>query len=161
MSASGEIVQVGVRSAMTEAIEKAAASLDITGSRALRVLLHAGVSTLWPMLKSSPDRQLRAYESTLAVLRRRWREGDQTVCVPDPAGAAMFRELDTEVTEFLSLCAERSGTQWLEPVDAIAAYLLAVIQGMVLRWLADCDDEISLVVLDDLVSYLSTKAVDL
>ncbi|MRH91118.1 TetR family transcriptional regulator [Nocardia sp. SYP-A9097] len=145
---------------MAEAIEKAAASLDITGSRALRVLLHAGVSTLWPMLKSTPDRQLSAYESTIAVLRRRW-EGGQTVCVPDPEGSAMFRQLDQEVTEFLGLCAQRSGTQWLEPVDAIAAYLLAVIQGMVLRWLADCDDEISLVVLDDLVSYLSTKAVDL
>ncbi|MFF2556162.1 TetR family transcriptional regulator [Nocardia sp. NPDC058058] len=160
MSASGEIVQVGLRSAMSEAIEKAAASLDITGSRALRVLLHAGVSTLWPILKSSPDRQLRAYEGTLAVLRRRWEDG-QTVCVPDPVASAMFRDLDQEVTAFLELCAQRSGTQWLEPVDAIAAYLVAVIQGMVLRWLADCDDEISLVVLDDLVSYLSTKALDL
>ncbi|MGW2662102.1 TetR family transcriptional regulator [Nocardia tengchongensis] len=159
MSASKEITQVGLRPAMTEAIETAAGSLDFCGNRALRVLLHAGVSTLWPMLKSSPDRQLRAYESTLAVLRRRWE--NQSSCVPDPVAAAMFRELDADVTDFLDLCARRSGTQWLEPVDAIAAYLLAVIQGMVLRWLADCDDEISLVVLDDLVSYLSTKAVDL
>ncbi|MET9485642.1 TetR family transcriptional regulator [Nocardia sp. NPDC006630] len=160
MSASGEIVQVGLRPAMAEAIEKAAASLDITGSRALRVLLHAGVSALWPMLKSSPERQIRAYESTLVILRRRW-EGGGGVCVPDLQASAMFRGLDADVTEFLEMCSKRSGTQWLEPVDAIAAYLVAVIQGMVLRWLADCDDEISLVVLDDLVSYLSTKAVDL
>ncbi|MGV9665004.1 TetR family transcriptional regulator [Nocardia niigatensis] len=159
MSASGEITQVGLRSAMTEAIETAAGSLDFRGNRALRILLHAGLSTLWPILKSTPDRQLRAYESTLAVLRRRWER--QTACVPDPDATATFRELDAAVTDFLDLCARRSGTQWLEPVDAIAAYLLAVIQGMVLRWLADCDDEISLVVLDDLVSYLSTKAVDL
>ncbi|MFJ4652296.1 TetR family transcriptional regulator [Nocardia sp. NPDC088792] len=159
MSASGEIIQVGVRPAMTEAIEKTASALDFTGNRALRILLHAGVSTLWPILKSTPDRQLRAYENTLSMLRRRWE--NEAVCVPDPAAAAGFRGLDAEVTAFLELCAQRSATQWLEPVDAIAAYLVAVIQGMVLRWLADCDDEISLVVMDDLVSYLSTKAVDL
>ncbi|WP_246023572.1 TetR family transcriptional regulator [Nocardia yunnanensis] len=159
MSASGEITQVGLRPAMTEAIEKTAGSLDFSGNRALRILLHAGVSTLWPILKSSPDRQIRAYESTLALLRRRWE--NQDACVPDPVASATFRDMDADVTAFLELCARRSGTQWLEPVDAIAAYLLAVIQGMVLRWLADCDDEISVVVLDDLVSYLSTKAVDL
>ncbi len=147
---------------MAEAIEKAAASLDFTGNRALRVLLHAGVSTLWPILKSTPDRQLRAYESTLHVLRRRWEDQgtDMPVCVPDPVASAMFKGMDAAVTDFLELCAVRSGTQWLEPCDAIAAYLVAVIQGMVLRWLADCDDETSLVVLDDLVQYLSTKAVD-
>lgn len=145
---------------MIEAIEKAAASLDFSGNRALRVLLHSGVSTMWPMLKSDPDRQIRAYESTLSLLRRRW-EGGQSVCVPDPVASAMFRGLDTEVTDFLELCAQRSGTQWLEPVDAVAAYLVAVIQGMLLRWLSDCDDETALVVLDDLVSYMSTKAVDL
>ncbi|WP_232851411.1 TetR family transcriptional regulator [Nocardia acididurans] len=159
MSASGETIQVGLRQAMAESIEKAAASLDISGSRALRVLLHAGISTLWPILKASPDRQIRAYESTLAALRRRWE--NQAVCVPDPEATARIRELDADVTEFLDLCAKHSGTQWLEPCDAIAAYLLAVIQGMLLRWLADCDDETALVVLDDLVSYLSTKAVEL
>ncbi len=144
---------------MIEAIEKAAASLDFTGNRALRILLHAGVSTLWPILKSAPDRQIQAYEATLVALRRRWE--NQTMCIPDPEASATFRGLDAAVTEFLQLCAQRSGTQWLEPCDAIAAYLVAVIQGMVLRWLADCDDETSLVVLDDLVQYLSTKAVDL
>lgn len=145
---------------MTEAIEKAAASLDFSGNRALRVLLHAGISTLWPILKSSPDRQIKSYEATLAILRQRW-EGGQSVCVPDPVASAMFQNMDAAVTDFLELCAQRSGTQWLEPVDAVAAYLVAVIQGMVLRWLSDCDDETALVVLDDLVSYMSTKAVDL
>ncbi|UGT38600.1 TetR family transcriptional regulator [Nocardia yamanashiensis] len=160
MNASGEMIQVGLRPAMIEAIEKTAASLDFTGNRALRILLHAGLSTLWPILKSTPDKQIRAYEHTLAMLRRRWENQDQSVCVPDPVATAAFKELDAEVSSLLGLCAQRSGTQWLEPADALAAYLVAVIQGMVLRWLADCDDETSLVVLDDLVSYLSTKAID-
>ncbi|MFI6868683.1 TetR family transcriptional regulator [Nocardia sp. NPDC050406] len=143
---------------MTESIEKAAASLDFSGTRALRILLHAGVSALWPVIKATPDKQITAYESTLAVLRRRWE--NQAACTPDPVASAMFRQLDSDVMSFLDLCAERSGTEWLEPTNAIAAYLVAVMQGMVLRWLADCDDETALVVLDDLVSSISTKAVD-
>ncbi|WP_306360700.1 TetR family transcriptional regulator [Nocardia sp. CC227C] len=143
---------------MTESIEKAAASLDFTGTRALRVLLHAGISALWPIIKATPERQIEAYESTLAVLRRRWE--NQSVCTPDPVASAMYRQMDADVVSFLHLCAERSDTEWLEPVEAIAAYLVAVMQGIVLRWLADCDDETALVVLDDLVSSLSTKALD-
>ncbi|WP_245720198.1 TetR family transcriptional regulator [Nocardia uniformis] len=158
MSISGETIHAGVHPIMIESIEKAAASLDFTGTRALRVLLHAGVSALWPVIKARPDKQIEAYESTLAVLRRRWEH--EATCTPDPVASAMFRQLDRDVMSFLELCAEKSGTEWLEPVNSIAAYLVAVMQGMVLRWLADCDDETALVVLDDLVSSLSTKAVD-
>lgn len=158
LSTSGETIHVGVRPVMAESIEKAAASLDFSGTRALRVLLHAGVSALWPVIKATPDKQIRAYESTLAVLRRRWE--NEAACTPDPVASAMFRQLDSDVMSFLDLCAERSHTEWLEPTNSIAAYLVAVMQGMVLRWLADCDDETALVVLDDLVSSLSTKAVD-
>ncbi len=141
-----------------EAVELAAAAIDCTGTRALRVLLHAGVSALWPAIKAKPHRQIHTYESTIEALRRRWAERADPVA--EPTVAARFRDLDAQVGAFLRLCADRSGTQWLEPVEAIAAYAVAVMQGTVLRWLADCDDETMLVVLDDLVSSLSTKAVD-
>ena len=158
LSASGEIIEVRLRPAIGEAVEKAAASLDFTGTRALRVLLHAGVSALWPLIKAAPHRQICTYESTVAALRRRWDRLPDTV--PDPVCAALFEELDAEVAAFLELCAARSGAQWLEPVEAIAAYSVAVMQGTVLRWLADCNDETTLVVLDDLVSTVTTKAID-
>jgi hypothetical protein len=124
--------------------------------RALRVLLHAGVSAYWPLIKATPNKQIRAYEATVHQLRERW--DVQTDCLADPTAAAVFREMDTEVAAFLELCADRSGAQWLEPVEAIAAYAVSVLHGTVLRWLADCNDETTLVVFDDLVSSLATRA---
>ncbi|MEV6134646.1 TetR family transcriptional regulator [Nocardia sp. NPDC051990] len=158
MSVRGEIAVVRLRPTICEAVEKAAASLDFTGVRALRVLLHAGVSAYWPLVKAAPARQARRYEATAQLLAERWET--QTECVADPTATALFREMDSEVASFLDLCADRSGTQWLEPVDAIAAYVVSVLQGAVLRWLADCNDETMLVVLDDLVSSLTTRAVE-
>ncbi|MEV0295206.1 TetR family transcriptional regulator [Nocardia sp. NPDC050710] len=158
MSARGEIAEARLRPTICDAVEKAAASLDFAGIRALRVLLHAGVSAYWPLVKAAPTKQVRAYEATVQTLRERWDE--QPDCVPDPTSVAAFREIDTEVASFLHLCAARSGTQWLEPVDSIAAYVVSVLQGTVLRWLADCNDETTLVVLDDLVSGLTTRAVE-
>ncbi|MGY4099492.1 TetR family transcriptional regulator [Nocardia sp. R16R-3T] len=158
MSVRGEIATVRLRPTICEAVEKAAASLDFTGVRALRVLLHAGVSAYWPLVKAAPARQARRYEATAHLLAERWEA--QTECVGDPTAAALFREMDSEVASFLDLCAARSGAQWLEPVDAIAAYAVSVLQGAVLRWLADCNDETMLVVLDDLVSSLATRAVE-
>lgn len=147
-----------MRPTICEAIEKAAASLDFTGVRALRVLLHAGVSAYWPLVKATPTKQIQAYEETVQTLRQHW--AVHTDCVADPAAAATFQHMDSEVASFLQLCADRSGAQWLEPVEAIAAYAVSVLQGTVLRWLADCNDETMLVVLDDLVSSLATRAAE-
>ncbi|MET7771255.1 TetR family transcriptional regulator [Nocardia sp. NPDC005366] len=158
MSARGEIAEVRLRPTICEAVEKAAASLDYTGVRALRVLLHAAVSAYWPSVKAAPAKQVQAYEATVHALRERW--DGRPNCEPDPTAAAVFKDMDLEVAWFLDLCAARSGTQWLEPVDSIAAYTVSMLQGTVLRWLADCDDETALVVLDDLVSGLAGRATD-
>ncbi|MEV0030768.1 TetR family transcriptional regulator [Nocardia sp. NPDC050793] len=158
MSARGEIVESRLRPTICEAVEKAAASLDLTGVRALRVLLHAGVSAYWPLVKAAPTKHIRAYEATLRTLRERWEP--PSGATPDPSDNAVFREMDTEVANFLQLCADRSGVQWLEPVDDIAAYTVSVLQGTVLRWLADSNDETTLIVLDDLVSGLATRAAE-
>ncbi|WP_431952419.1 TetR family transcriptional regulator [Nocardia lijiangensis] len=158
MSARGKIVESRLRPTICEAVEKAAASLDITGVRALRVLLHAGVSAYWPLVKAAPAKHIRAYEATVQSLRERWEVLPESA--PEPVDSIVFREMDAEVANFLQLCADRSGAQWLEPVDDIAAYTVSVLQGTVLRWLADSNDETTLVVLDDLVSGLATRAAE-
>ncbi len=147
-----------LRPTVCEAVETAAASLDHGGVRALRVLLHAGITAYWPLVKATPYKQIRAYESTVRTIRERWEVSSE--CVADPITAMTFRQMDAEIATFLELCAQRSHTQWLEPVDAIAAYCASMLQGTVLRWLACCDDETTLVVLDDLVSGLTARAVD-
>ncbi|MGW4366077.1 TetR family transcriptional regulator [Nocardia takedensis] len=158
MSARGDIAVARLHPAICDAVEKAAASLDFDGVRALRVLLHAGISSYWPVVKSAPGKQVRAYEATIRSLRERWEM--QAECVADSDASRRFRGMDAEMAAFLDLCATRSGTQWLEPVNSIAVYAVSVLQGTVLRWLADCDDETMLVVLDDLVSGLATRAGD-
>ncbi|GAA5041903.1 TetR family transcriptional regulator [Nocardia callitridis] len=157
MSTRGDIAEVRLRPTICEAVEKAAASLDDSGVRALRVLLHSGVSVYWPMIKAAPTKQIRAYERTVRKLCERWEASADAVA--EPVNDDPYRHADDVVVYFLELCAERSGTKWLEPVDAIGAYVVSVLQGVVLRWLADDDDEAMLVVLDDLVTSVSARAV--
>ncbi|MET9289728.1 TetR family transcriptional regulator [Nocardia beijingensis] len=153
------ITEIRLRPAVIEAVEAAAATLDYKGLRALRVLLHAGVSAYWPLVKATPEKQIKSYEMTLQALRARW--AVKTECFPDPIATDFYREKDAEVTAFLEMCAELSDTQWLEPVEAIACNVVSIVQGTVLRWLADCNDETMLVVLDEMVSGLATKAAEL
>ncbi len=153
------ITEIRLRPAVIEAVEAAAATLDYKGLRALRVLLHAGVSAYWPLVKATPEKQIRSYEMTLQALRARW--AVKTDCFPDPIATDFYREKDAEVTAFLEMCAELSDTQWLEPVEAIACNVVSIVQGTVLRWLADCNDETMLVVLDEMVSGLAAKAAEL
>ncbi len=144
---------------LENAVDQAAASLDYTGTRALRVLLHAGISSLFPAIKAKPDKHIRGFEACVAALHRRWQD-PAGGCAADPDVIALFEQLDGQVVSFLQLCADRSGTMWIEPLESIAAYALAVVHGVVLRWLADCNDETTLVVLDDLVSCMAAKAVE-
>ncbi|WP_255495638.1 TetR family transcriptional regulator [Nocardia sp. GTS18] len=158
MSVSRELTETSLRPVVRRAVEAAAASSDTAGLRALRICLHAGLSAYWPVVKAAPAKSIRSYETALRTLRERWIEpGDN---VGDPSAIVMFREMDAEATEFLELCAELSGAQWLEPVDSIASYLVSVFHGAVLRWLADGNDETILVVTDDLVGCLTLKAVE-
>ncbi|MFD6388943.1 TetR family transcriptional regulator [Nocardia sp. NPDC060259] len=158
MSASRELTEAALRPAVCEAIEQAAANSDATGVRALRILLHAGMSAYWPLVKAAPDRRVAAYEATLQTLRQRWSPSGETI--GDPTATALFREMDDEAVAFLGLCAKHSGTQWLEPIDSVATYIVSVLYGAVLRWLADGNDETTLVVIDDLVGCLTLKAVE-
>lgn len=158
MGVRGEIAEVRIRSAVREAVDHADAVLDFAGLRALRVLLHAGVSAYWPLVKSAPVQQIHAYEKTVQTLCAHW--DSQAGYVPDPVVSQRQRAQQRDVVEWLELCAARSGTHWIEPVESVAAYVITVVQGSVLRWLADCDDEAILVAFDDLVSNLVTRAIE-
>lgn len=159
MSVSRELTETSLRPAVRRAIEQAAANSDATGVRALRVLLHAGMSAYWPLVKAAPNQQVDAYESAVRSLRQRW-SAPSGECVGDPSAAAAFREMDSEAVAFLRMCARLSGTEWLEPLDSVATYIVSVLYGAVLRWLADGNDETTLVVIDDLVGCLTLKAVE-
>jgi len=123
------------------------------------VLLHAGVSAYWPLVKAAPAKQIRAYEATVQTLRQRWdlqtelsrrpgrvrrvpKDGYRGRDVPGPMCRALGRPVAGAGRGHRRLCG------------------VSVLQGTVLRWLADCNDETTLVVLDDLVSSLATRATE-
>ncbi len=68
--------------------------------------------------------------------------------------------MDTEAVAFLGLCAHRAGVTWGTPVDQVARFALAVLDGVVLRWLVDRDSDAALTALDDLVQIIAAKALE-
>ncbi|MDI9939150.1 TetR family transcriptional regulator [Rhodococcus sp. IEGM 1351] len=147
-----QILQVneGMRLAFGQYTEPA----GLTGIPALEGLLRAGIRGLWPIIESTPNRQLLTYEITAHALRRR---GAGNLA----AGAIaqrQYRTMDAEAVAFLTLCARRAGVAWITPVDQVARFALACMNGLVLRWLVDRDSDAALIALDDLAAILTTKA---
>ncbi len=66
--------------------------------------------------------------------------------------------MDAETVAFLTLCATRADVTWITPVEQIARFALACMNGLVLRWLVDRDSDAALIALDDLVQILTSKA---
>ncbi len=154
-AAMGDLIVLHLSGAMREAVMYAASSLEVSGVRALRVLLHAGVSAIWPRIEAAPAEQILTYELTIRALRSRWHTP-----VSGVGPIEQYRLMDEEAVTFLAACAALSRTVWLEPIEAIAAFALSLLQGMILRWLVDRDDETMVAMLDDLVTVVAGKAAD-
>ncbi|WP_016881511.1 MULTISPECIES: TetR/AcrR family transcriptional regulator [unclassified Rhodococcus (in: high G+C Gram-positive bacteria)] len=126
----------------------------LTGIPALEDLLRAGIRGLWPIIESTPNRQLLTYEITAHALRQR--------AAGNPSAGAIaqrqYRTMDAEAVAFLTLCASRADVAWITPVDQVARFALACMNGLVLRWLVDRDSDAALTALDDLAAILTTKA---
>ena len=124
----------------------------LTGTPALADLLRAGIRGLWPIIEATPNHQLLTYEITAHALRRH--------SAGNPAAGAIaeqqYRTMDSETVAFLTLCATRAHVTWSTPVDQVARFTLACMNGVVLRWLVDRDSDAALTALDDLVQILTT-----
>jgi AcrR family transcriptional regulator len=159
LAAMGDMIVLHLSTAMRDAVAKAAASLDVDGVRALRILLHSGMSAIWPLIESTPHEQILTYELTIHALRYRWNTA-ATNSSADLVAREQYRMMDVEAQAFLQQCAALSKTKWLEPVSAIATFALSLLQGMILRWLVDGNDEVMITLLDDLVATVSSKATE-
>lgn len=155
VAAMGEALVLQLSQALRYAFGQARTEEAQTGERGLRELLHSGISAMWPIIEATPDRQLLTYEITAYGLRQQ------------AAGAALagsiatkqYETMDAEAIEFLETSAAHVGMRWTEPVSHIARFALAVLDGIVLRWLVDRDGEAVLAELDDLVQMVTRKAV--
>lgn len=128
--------------------------LKLRGIPGLRELLGAGIRGLWPIIEATPDQQLLTYEITAQSLRQRGAGNDSAGSI----AARQYRTSDTEAVAFLNLCARRAGVTWGVPVDQVARFALAVLDGVVLRWLVDRDSDAALTALDVLVRLIAAKA---
>ena len=69
--------------------------------------------------------------------------------------------MDAETVAFLDLCATRAGVTSITPVEQVARFALACMNGLVLRWLVDRDSDAALIALDDLVQTITTRRAEL
>lgn len=156
VAAMAESLVLQLSAGMREAFASVWDSQELSGLRDLREVLHTGLTGMWPLIEATADRQLLTYEITAYALRHRAAGAPLAGSVADE----QYRVMDVEATVFLEESARRTGCVWTEPVEAIARFALAVIDGIVLRWLVDRDSSAILTELDDLVRIVGSKAVE-
>ncbi|WP_230329135.1 TetR/AcrR family transcriptional regulator [Nocardia aurantiaca] len=125
-----------------------------TGKEALQQLVRAGLELMWLNIEATAERQLLTYETTTYALR----EGEQT-----PAKLAIAREQytfnDSTVADVIEHAREATGTQWTVPVGTLSRFMLAAIDGIVLRWLVDNDSAAVREQLDVLATTVAAHSV--
>lgn len=156
LAAMGESLILQLSESMRDAFGQVRYAPELAGLSGLRALLHIGLSGMWPIIEATPDRQLLTYEITAQALRNRalgsGRAGE--------IAGDQYRIMDREAAAFLEECARIANVTWSAPVEALARFALAMIDGLVLRWLVDRDSDAMVVAMDDLVQIMAAKAVD-
>ncbi|NMD96425.1 TetR/AcrR family transcriptional regulator [Rhodococcus sp. BL-253-APC-6A1W] len=134
------------------------------GLGGLRQLLHAGLTATWPALEFTAGRQLLTYEITAYSLRHRPAgiapTGAGSPVASGDIAALQYQRMDDHAGRFLLACADRSGTEWIEPVPSLARLALALLDGLVLRWLVDQDDDAVTIELDNLAEIIASRAIE-
>ncbi len=118
---------------IAEAVESETSVLDVpTGVDApLEDVLVAGLRAYLEGLKADPHRERAMLELT-----------QHTVRDPDTRALAVrqYERYRMLARRSLEAAAERTGSEWLDPVDVLAAQLVALTDGLTLGWLVDEDD---------------------
>lgn len=152
--AMGEGLIVDITAALHTAFDH---THELQGTRGLRELVHSGLNAIWPLVYQTADRQLLSYEIKTYLLRHRALGSDDAAAI----ASGQYRIRDTESRAFFERCAEDTGTRWLEPIDSVARFGMATVDGLVLRWLVDRDDIAVIAAMDDLSGLIAGKAVEI
>lgn len=129
---------------------------DLHGRQGVYALIRTGLEWGWPVIEANPERRLLTYEITTHALRNRAAGFPRAGAI----AVAQRERMTAEVAAFLEECALRTETSWNEPVSAIARLGLAILDGLVLRWLVDRDTDAMKYHLDVLARAVADKAVD-
>lgn len=128
---------IGAANEELAAATRAFLNLDLssgeTGPAALEELVHEALNLQWRVISSSPDRQLLTYEIAAYSIRLRPPEKDNLAL-------DQYRGYDELVEMVLRRAGESSQMDW-DDFPAIVRATGAILDGAVLRWLIDRDDD--------------------
>lgn len=126
----------------------AAAMGEVVGRHhTVRDIIRASARAYWAEITRSPGERQVSYELTQYALRQ-----------PGLADVArrQYEHYLRQNIGFLTAVADSAGVEWTTPVPALARYLLGLIDGTTLIWLADRDREKAIAVFDEFAEYAQT-----
>ncbi|MEU5841794.1 TetR/AcrR family transcriptional regulator [Rhodococcus sp. NPDC047139] len=127
-----------------------------SGVDCLRSMLHTGLRAMWSAVESTPGLQTLTYEITTYSLRH----GTNGSPVSGNIAVQQYRLMDEQADRFLDRCADRCGVEWSLPTATLARLSLALLDGVVLRWLVDRDSETAATELGVIADIIATRAVE-
>jgi AcrR family transcriptional regulator len=121
--------------------------LEPTGSPADRI--RQATHAYWADIEARPLQHLLSFELTHHALRQ---PGEEEAAVVQYAGYYAGLE------GLLANIAASGEFSWRTPVDQLARFTLATIEGITIQWLVNRDESMTLRLLDQLADYLITDA---
>ena len=142
--------------AMQAAFDVSAEVQQSGGIDCLRAMLHTGLRAMWSAIESTPGLQTLTYEITTYSLRH----GADGSPVSGEIAVQQYRLMDEQARLFLDSCAELCGIEWSLPTATVARLSLALLDGVVLRWLVDRDSDATATELGVIADIIATRAVE-
>ncbi|UTT49779.1 MULTISPECIES: TetR/AcrR family transcriptional regulator [Rhodococcus] len=142
--------------AMQAAFGVPAGGQQTGGVDCLRSMLHTGLRAMWSAIESTPGLQTLTYEITTYSLRHRT-DGSP---VSGDIAVQQYRLMDEQAHQFLDSCAEQCGVEWSLPTATVARLSLALLDGVVLRWLVDRDGDSTAAELGIIADIIASRAVE-
>jgi len=141
-----ELVRVVVGD-MTDAAVLVSAADSEAGSS-----LRSAFRSLWEQARAHPDRQLVAYELTTYVMRD-----------PELSDLAkwQYEQYFRQAERFAVAIEASAGIRWSVPMPTLTRMMATAIDGLVLGWLADRDDDSAEAALDEFATFFAGLAVPL
>ncbi len=112
-------------------------------------IIHGALRAYWGDIRANPLQHLLNRELTQHALRQ---PGEEAAAVAQYAGYA------DGIEAFLVEIARIGGCTWRTPVDELARFTLATIEGVTIQWLVSRDEQMSQRLLDHLAAHLCADA---
>jgi hypothetical protein len=111
--------------------------------------IRSAFRSLWEQAKAHPDRQLVAYELTTYVMR-------------DPELSELakwqYEQYFKQAERFAVAIEASANIQWSVPMSTVSRMMATAVDGLVLGWLADRNDESAEAALDEFATFFASLA---